>query len=377
MQTTSSADLGLGASIATAFAAVAGVHSADRPLCAGLSPLTSNHITRVQQALARSQAHMTFETTVGLHRRLHVPMVHESLSQAAERQSARQAQLSNEETYLASPDWLERISQALQQSRACVLSETMLNIVTTTTQLTHWLVSLMHQEISLSTLLIGHARSVPTRPLRSVFCESIYLAWHSCKAKDRQVSNRYDKALHSVGGMPTCRLCGQRFPRWSGLRTPFNAGQCRGLGLCVPDAPLPSPPPPQVCRPTSGHEDTALPSSLPTGLPAQVEVPEQVSFEPTQHPSPTLPLSPETSIPVNPEPDVPPSPNAGNVEQPLAYTPSFQAQLRRQGWPNIALQAGPAHSPARYALSGLPRLLASKSICSIQACCPSSAEISH
>ena len=131
MQTTSSADLGLGASIATAFAAVAGVHSADRPLCAGLSPLTSNHITRVQQALARSQAHMTFETTVGLHRRLHVPMVHESLSQAAERQSARQAQLSNEETYLASPDWLERISQALQQSRACVLSETMLNTVTT------------------------------------------------------------------------------------------------------------------------------------------------------------------------------------------------------------------------------------------------------
>eukprot|EP00439_Symbiodinium_sp_Y106_P022921 s7586_g2.t2 len=58
-------------------------------------------------------------------------MVHESLSQAAERQSARQAQLSNEETYLASPDWLERISQALQQSRACVLSETMLNTVTT------------------------------------------------------------------------------------------------------------------------------------------------------------------------------------------------------------------------------------------------------
>ena len=94
-------------------------------------PLTSNHITRVQQvlttqlrALARSQAHMTFETTVGLHRRLKVPMVHETLSQAAERQSARQAQLSNEETYLASPDWLECISQALQQSRACVLSET-------------------------------------------------------------------------------------------------------------------------------------------------------------------------------------------------------------------------------------------------------------
>ena len=88
-------------------------------------PLTPGQITQVQQyltrqlrALARSQAHTMLETTLGLHNRLQVPMVHETLWKAAERQRARMARVSSEEAYLASPDWPARIDQGLTQHGA-------------------------------------------------------------------------------------------------------------------------------------------------------------------------------------------------------------------------------------------------------------------
>ena len=36
-------------------------------------------------------------------------------------------------------------------------------------------------------------------------------------------------AVHSVGGMPTCRLCGHAFSRWTSLQVHINAGQCSQL----------------------------------------------------------------------------------------------------------------------------------------------------
>lgn len=93
--------------------------------------------------------------------------------------------------------------------------------------------------------------------------------------------------------------------------------------------------------PADNQEDTALPSSSPTGLQAQVALSKYLwslytTNSDIQHPPLSLPPSPEISIPVNPEPEAPPSPpNAGNVEQPLAYTPSFQDRLRRQGWQTL------------------------------------------
>ena len=41
---------------------------------------------------------------------------------------------------------------------------------------------------------------------------------HGQKASHRYDAQRFRRELHSVDGMPTCRLCGHAFPRWTSLR---------------------------------------------------------------------------------------------------------------------------------------------------------------
>ncbi|CAE7364632.1 unnamed protein product, partial [Symbiodinium sp. CCMP2592] len=199
------------------------------PLSGKLLHEVQRLLTRQLRAVARSQAHITHETTAALHARLRVPFAADILSRAVGRVLTRASTEPSKATPGYSPSTL--INEA-------------------------WL------RETLDFLRCGSAPApgpssqpadsfTPGNPLDGGDLhqcrECGYLATsfrllrvhlsvvHGHKASHRFDANRFCRSTHSTQGMPTCRLCGRAFPRWTSLRTHM---QDSAQGLILRDPPL-------------------------------------------------------------------------------------------------------------------------------------------
>ncbi|CAE6955382.1 unnamed protein product [Symbiodinium sp. CCMP2592] len=261
-------------------------------------PPKRQHLVQIQKALmrqlravARSQAHMTGESTIDLHARLRVPFALDVLRQASSRRAARWEVLPPEEHDLLSREWQTRIDDALMQlgphphlapdAPTADSAVSGVNVGDTDMHADGWPCPYCtHQAPSHRLLRVHLSRA------------------HATKAKDRHCPGRFNRALHWVNGMPICRLCGHRFNRWSGLRNHIDKGQCRCLSFHAPSMPEPTPDP--------NHEADPSSSSVLSGDATPAACAEAAAT-----------VSPSRCL---------------SDPHPLAYTGVFQAQLRHQGW---------------------------------------------
>ena len=116
---------------------------------------------------------------------------------------------------------------------------------------------------------------------------------------------RFDATLHSVNGMPECKLCRRRFFRWQHLKKHIEEGACSALGGES-----------QVRKPVSEEACLDLPtSSPPPGPPTPPSV---------HHPTPQH----------SPPPVAPPLSETASSITPLVRNPDFCSTLSRwEAWP--------------------------------------------
>ena len=138
---------------------------------------------------------------------------------------------------------------------------------------------------------------------------------HSQKAADRKRPGRFDRARHSVNGMPTCRLCSHRFSRWSGLRCHIDHGHTA--------QPIPSQDRDSHAAGPALTTTTSPEAPLPTRSTVS-EVPPLLAPEADEQTNvtSTIGASTESAAGLTAEPS----------PQPPAYQQSFQQQLRQCGW---------------------------------------------
>ena len=197
------------------------------PLPRRLLTQVQHALTRQLRAVARSQAHLTRESTADLHQRLGVVSVQHALLQAAAKQLDRMQHLTAEAQFLDCTDWQQRVWRYLQDFSDVCTAPARSDPADSNMGGAHTDHSPPGQ-VSPDEWRCPHCSycAVSFRILR------VHLSRvHHDRASGRRDNQRFRRELHSTGGMPTCRLCHRAFPRWSGLRLHINAGQCPHLPL--------------------------------------------------------------------------------------------------------------------------------------------------
>ena len=332
------------------------------PLHRRLLTQVQHALTRQLWAVARSQAHLTHESTADLHHRLGVPPVQHALLRAADKQLDRMQHLPAEARFLDCTAWQQRVRRYLQDSSDACAAPTRSDPTDSR---------------------MGGASSVysPSCPVspdewRCPHCSYCAISFrilrvhlsrvHHDRASGRSDNQRFRRELHSTGGMPTCRLCHRAFPRWSGLRLHINAGQCPNLPLHTAQASVS-----ESCNAISGHHSASSPRPLPpaelvedtpacssslcrpqiralVGAPADPAVDQSPVVDFT--PAPNLGSCPgeaisaasqpqPCSVPVSAEVPIPPvMPPAPQVDLPLTQCSAFCAELTTRGWQHFLLR---------------------------------------
>ncbi|CAE7250747.1 unnamed protein product, partial [Symbiodinium sp. CCMP2592] len=314
-------------------------------------PLQQQHLVQIQRALtkqlravAKSQAHLTGESTVALHHRLRVPFVLDALRQASHRRAARWAAIPPEEAHLLNRSWQTRIDEALQKldsplqplldaPTASSVSPALQDKPSTTGAAE----SGMHEE---GWSCPHCSYQAPSHRLLRVHLSRT----HASKAKDRERPGRFNRDQHSVSGMPTCRLCGHRFSRWSGLRCHIDKGHCRCLSFSALPEPEPTTtvPPNTATHPLLPHTSTGIvPVHTEAGTTSATT--STPGLEPSlleqclaAHPSPDLALSSAPSGALAADATTAAAEDTSSirplpVSQSLAYTPAFQTRRCSRG----------------------------------------------
>ena len=167
-------------------------------------------LTRQLRAVARSQAHLTRETTISLRTRLRVPFVLD-VRRAASKHAAGIPNIPDEARNhtLVSADWAMEVQEALL---ACGNAHS-------------------QEQPFTADRLADTAADFPCQVCDYVApnTPSPHVNRPGQKAGQRYCAQRFQRELRSVDGMPTCRLCGHAFSRWTSLRAHINAGQCPQL----------------------------------------------------------------------------------------------------------------------------------------------------
>ena len=212
---------------------------------------TARHLLQLQQlstrhlrAVARSQAHMTYESTACLHARLGVPSVHALLLQALLGLRSRIDWAV--QTGLETSGTLEHCDQlllALQRlPDPCLSSGHSASYVSANT----------HTEETSSAVPGPDATSVSAAPsvgslleFRCPTCSATFLdlrqlrvhqaSHHQLTVANRALGVPFEKMIHSCQGMPICALCHRSFGRWSILQDHIRKGRCPALDpqLCA------------------------------------------------------------------------------------------------------------------------------------------------
>ena len=332
------------------------------PLHRRLLTQVQRALTRQLRAVARSQAHLTYESTDRLHHRLGVPLVQHTLLQTAVKQLERMQHLPAEARFLDCTDWQQCVQHHLQDASGANAAST-------------------HSELQ-DTRVVGSSSppslscQPPPDAWRCPHCSYCAVSFrilrvhlsrvHHDRASGRRDNQRFQRDLHSTGGMPTCRLCHRAFPRWSGLRLHINAGQCPRLPLILTTASVP-----QSC--TAPDEQPSTPSLCPpdsTELVVEASVRSSCPCQPKTHifvgasdgsalvhspvvdvtSAPPLDSCPVEAVPAVPqtlpcsvpdsavEPDLPAQSSAPQIDLPLMQCAAFCAELKTRGWQHFLLR---------------------------------------
>ena len=142
--------------------------------------------------------------------------------------------------------------------------------------------------------------------------------------------------------MPTCRLCGHAFTRWTSLRAHINAGQCPRLALSLTS-------PASFSTQFNGtgyeeqcglaHAELSVPSPQLSAFRLPCQATADVAPMATDHmsSSPALPglaLPETTPVPLASDAEVL---GAASVQEsvPIVCDPIFCARLRKEGWQQL------------------------------------------
>ena len=236
---------------------------------------TARHLLQLQQlstrhlrAVARSQAHMTHESTACLHARLGVPSVHDLLSQALFGLRARIGWAVN--TGLESTKTLEHCDQLLSALQRlpdpCLLHVQSEPGPTGHTAAEAPSPSEPHETNTLTPVLPS---TVPMIDFRCPTCSATFpdlrqlrvhqASHHRLTVASRALGIPFDKMVHSCQGMPICALCHRSFGRWSILQDHIRKGRCPALDsqLCAGRSV------PALDDTSAGLEDTAVAATAP------------------------------------------------------------------------------------------------------------------